>query len=277
MLPSSNWKTFSYKAVPFVALAVWLGIFQSCSSAPPPPLPQSSWGDRYAYSYDLPRSAVVRPAGSVPLTIAVVNPTYKEAESALGTELFLKVGKGISASMGTDLDKILIAKGLTTTGPFPSLDELTYSEKKDASLTLAPRVFVTAEIKYTTEAHKVERVGRMERDFVMNVTGWVTFIMQESLSGQKMWIKKLELDSVRKVGVVDWEGLPQYQPDTCGGRAIVGYQPVGIVHDGRVDALASALQEMSPVVTSQFQKFIGPDAMIQLKEKVIEIRSLKVY
>jgi hypothetical protein len=261
MLLSSSWKTFSYKAAPFVALAVWLGIFQSCSSAPPPPLPQSSWGDRYAYSYDLPRSAVVRPAGSIPLTIAVVNPTYKEAESALGTELFLKVGKGISASMGTDLDKILIAKGVTTTGPFPSLDELTYSEKKDASLTLAPRVFVTAEIKYTTEAHKVASVARMERDFVMNVTGWVTFIM----------------DSVRKVGVVDWEGLPQYQPDTCGGRAIVGYQPGGIVYDGRVDAIASALQEMYPVVMSQFQKFIDTDEMIQLKEKVIEIRSLKVY
>jgi len=32
--------------------------------------------------------------------------------------------------MGTDLDKILIAKGVTTTGPFPSTDEITYPRRK---------------------------------------------------------------------------------------------------------------------------------------------------
>lgn len=277
MRASFNRKKLYYQGGAFLALAVWLGAFQSCVSVAPVPLPQSPWGGKYAYSYDLPSTAVVKPPGSVPVTVAVVNPSYREEQSALGTELYGKVGKGLSASMGTDLDKILIAKGVTTTGPFPSLDEITYSEKKGATLTLAPKVFVTTEIKYTNEDHQVQGAARLERNFTMSVTGWVTFIMQEPLSGQKMWIKKLELEAVQKEGVVDWEGVPQYSPGGCGGTQVIGYQPGNIVYDGRVDALASALQEMYPVIMSQFQKYIDTDEMIELKEKVQEIRSLKVY
>ena len=80
--------------------------------------------------------------------MAVVNPSYKDDESTLGHPNYLKIWRGFSASMGADLDKVLIAKGLTTTGPFSSLDEITYSQKKDAALTLAPKVFVTAEVQY---------------------------------------------------------------------------------------------------------------------------------
>ncbi len=42
--------------------------------------------------------------------------------------------------MGADLDKVLIAKGLTTTG-LTFLDEITYLQKKDAALTRWPRRF----------------------------------------------------------------------------------------------------------------------------------------
>ena len=111
----------------------------------------------------------------------------------------------------------------------------------------------------------------------MNVAGWVTFNMQEPLSGQKMWIKKLELDAVQKEGVVNWDGVPQYSSDGCGGTSISGYLPGDVVYDGRVDALASALKEMYPRVMSQFQKYIDTDEMVALKEKVQEIRSQKVF
>ncbi len=139
-----------------LALAVWLiGLHGCITPSIPTPLPQSPWGEIYAYSYHLPPDAVIAKPGSVPVTVAVVDPSYKEEDSALGTKLFSKVGKGLSTSMGTDLDKILIAKGVTTTGPFPSLSEITYSEKKGAALTLAPKVFVTAEIRTLGEPRQV--------------------------------------------------------------------------------------------------------------------------
>ena len=40
--------------------------------------------------------------------------------------------------------------------------------------------------------------ARSERSFVMVTSGWISFVMQEPLSGEKMWIKKLELDPIAR-------------------------------------------------------------------------------
>ena len=280
-LANSKTKTICLQLLAAMALGAWLIGSHGCvtQSAPPTPLPQSPWGERYAFSYHLPDEAAAAKPGSVPVTVAVVNPSYKEDESALGTELYAKVGKGVSTSMGTDLDKILIAKGVTTTGPFPSLSEITYSEKKDAALTLAPRVFITAEVKKIGDPRQVDYASppRTEQDFAMSITGWITFIMQEPLSGEKMWIKKLELEPVEMRGVIATESIPQYSKDECGDEILSGYRPGNILYDGRPDAMASALKQMYPVIMAQFQKYLDTDEMVQLKEKGKEIRSLKVY
>jgi hypothetical protein len=262
-------------------LGAWLGILPSCAGPANSgaPLPRSTWGEKYAYSYDLSRTELKAP-GSIPVNVAVVNPYYKDAESVLTHELFSSVGKGFSTSMGNDLDKILIAKGMTTTGPFPSLDEITYSEKKNAALTLAPKVFISADIKYAGELHPVARdVGvTMEREFTMNITGWISFIMQEPLSGEKMWIKKLELDPVKVEGVEIYEANAQYRADGCGGQALVGYNPTAKkLYIGQTEAMASALKKMYPVILSMFEKYLDSDELVQLKAKGQEIRALKVY
>ena len=267
--------------LPLLALLfLWLGIFPSCQSSAgdAPGLPESAWGERYAFSYDLSKSAQKSP-GSVPITIAVVNPYYKEEDSALGTQMFGKIGKGFAASMGADLDKVLIAKGVTTTGPFPSLDEITYGQKKDAALILAPRLFVTTEIKYSKPQAVMRNIGTtMERQFSMNVTGWISFNMQESLSGQKMWIKRLELEPVHVDGVEIFEAIPQYGNDGCGGRPLVGFDTSDKrLYVGQVDALAGALKQMYPVIISQFEKYLDTEEMMQLQEKGKEIRASKVY
>jgi hypothetical protein len=264
-----------------VLFCTWLGILPSCATSTntAAPLPSSSWGERYAYSYDLSRTERNDP-GSIPVNVAVVNPYYRDAEGAFTNELFSSVGKGFSTSMGSDLDKILIAKGMTTTGPFPSLDEITYSEKKSAALTLAPKVFISADIKYTGELHPVARsVGTtMEREFTMNITGWISFIMQEPLSGEKMWIKKLELEPVKVDGVEIFEATAQYQNSGCGGPVLVGYNPTAKkLYQGQTEAMAGALKKMYPIILSQFEKYLDGEEMVQLKAKGQEIRALKVY
>jgi hypothetical protein len=291
-----------YKLAPVLALAAWFGFFPSCATPPAAdPLPTSEWGDSYNYSVNL-SGLPTRPAASVPINVAVVNPSYKEDESSLVNPLYSKIGRGLAGSMGADLDKVLIAKGMTTTGPFSSLDEITYSQKKDAVLTLAPHVFITAEIKYAggpggpdpraalmsmpgaqfggNQGTPVLRsVGMtMQKSFVMHVGGWVSFVMQEPLSGEKMWIKRLELDTVETTGIEVYGAAPIMQGSGCGGQAVVGYNSSGVLlYDGKTDALASALKQIYPVVISQFQKYLDADEMVALKAKVEEIRKSKVY
>ena len=277
--PSLNHIQTRHQLIFLAALLGWLGLFPACTTTQvAPPLPTSAWGDKYAYSYNPPAGQSMAP-GSVPVSVAVVNPSYRETDSALMNELYSKVARGFSSSMGTDLDKILIAKGMTTTGPFPSLDEITYSEKKNAELTLAPKVFISTEVKYGDLKPITRREGlTMERDFTMNISGWVTFIMQEPLSGEKMWIKKLELDPVQVSGVEIFEGVARYRADGCGGQAITGYDATAKhLYHGQTEALASALKKIYPVIMGTFQRYLESEEMVLLKEKGKEIRERKVY
>ena len=191
--------------------------------------------------------------------------------------MYSGVGKGLSVSMGTDLDKILIAKGITTTGPYASLDEITYSQKKGADLTLAPRVFVAAEIKQGDWQH-IYGADRQESHFVMNVTGWISFIMQEPMTGEKMWIKKLEIDPIRSEGIIAQEAIARYSNGGgCDGPQFTGYSAGKILYDGRADAMANALKEIYPMVMERFYESLETEEMLELKAKGQEIRSTKVY
>lgn len=277
--PDLSQVKFRHQLYLVAALIAWLGIFPACTAPnTAAPLPQSTWGGRYAYSYSPPQTGSVG-AGSVPVTVAVVNPSYRETDSALMSEIYAKVARGFTSSMGTDLDKVLIAKGMTTTGPYPSLDEVTYSEKKNAELTLAPKVFISTEIKYGELRPTRRQEGlTMEREFTMSISGWVSFIMQEPLSGEKMWIKKLELDPVQVSGIEIFEAIAQYRSDGCGGRAISGYNASDKhLFYGQTEVMAEALKRLYPVIMSKFQQFLDAEEMVQLKEKGKEIRSRKVY
>jgi len=262
---------------------VVLGLVIACgpkpAAVPVVPMPSSPWGGNYSYSY-APPSAAAR-AASVEASIAVVNPSYREVESALMDPIYMQVGKGFSTSMGVDMDKILISKGMTVKGPFASLDEITYSDKKGSALTLAPKVFVVTQIKYLGNFRNVQGQSGvwMERDFEMSTSGWVSFVMQEPLSGEKMWLKKVELDPVVQRGVEAYEAIPQYT--TTRGLTVrttlSGYSQGKLIYDGKVDGMADTLKQMYPIIMEKCWTFIDPEEVVALQEKGKEIRASKVY
>jgi len=50
-----------------------------------------------------------------------------------------------------------------------------------------------------------------------------------------------------------------------------------LIYDGKIDAMASALEKMYPIILEQFEKYLDTEEMLQLKKKGQEIRALKVY
>jgi hypothetical protein len=118
-------------------------------------------------------------------------------------------------------------------------------------------------------------------------TGWISFVMQEPLSGEKMWIKKLELDPVEVRGVEVFDAVPLYH--TVPGRpGLLFGTPDEVVfdgfklddellYDGKVDAMADTLKTMYPLILDKFSTFLDSNEMLALKEKGKEIRALKVY
>jgi hypothetical protein len=250
-----------------------LGFISGCATTPAnTPLPASRWNGNYAYSYD---PAQKTPPASVKASLIVVNPFYKEAESTFVDAAYAKVGKGFSKSMGVDLDKIIIAKGMTATGPYETLDDITYPDKKGSDITLAPRVFLTSETKF---ADTVEReylgVGHMEKPFTMKIGGWVAYEMREPLSGQKMWVKKLELENKEVSGSEIYEAVA-LRTDSYG--AVLQWGEGKLKYSGREEALANALREYYPAIMEKAWVYLNTEEILDLKEKTKEIRERKVY
>ena len=276
----------------WITLALWFIATPGCMSldtpyTPPPDFPASHWGGSYRYSYE---PAQTFNSGSISALIAVVNPVYKVEESALMQPAYSKVGKGFSASMGVDMDKVLIAKGMTTVGPYATLDEVIYSHKKNAALTLAPNVFITVDVQYQGNPYYYEGrapsgeiENRVTQKFKMAVGGWVSFVMQEPLSGEKMWVKKLELETTEMEGVEQFNAVPQYQ-NTYGffgevnGTFVSGYNCGDkLLYNGKKEVLADALKKMYPLIMEKFWIYMDTEEILKLKETTEEIRKLKRY
>ena len=284
------------KTIIFFGFIATAGFILAC--APPPtippsptptsPLPTSHWGDNYFYNYEPPNK---RPPVSLKATIIVVNPFYKDTESSLIDPIYAQVGKGFSKSMGVDLDKVIIAKGMTSVGPYLTLDDVTYPDKKNADITLAPRVFLTTETKYDEWRNLIYRDNKnptgeitvKERKFEMKIGGWIAYEMREPLSGEKMWVKKLEMEEKVVQGIEIYEALPIYETRYTGQYNDIPYQYLArydqgkMIYNGRVDAIADALKEHYPIIMEKAWTYLDTEEILNLKEKTKEIRQLKRY
>jgi hypothetical protein len=215
------------------------------------------------------------PPASVRVNVIVVNPFYKEAESVFVDSTYSKVGKGFSKSMGVDLDKIIVSKGMTAVGPYPMLDDVTYPDKKNADITLAPRVFITTETKFgELFQREYEGVGHWAKPFDMKISGWVAYEMREPLSGQKLWVKKLELEE-RQVSDVEIYEAVALRTDGYGN--VIQWDQGKMRYSGREEALANALRDAYPTIMEKAWTYLNTEEILDLKGKTKEIRDRKVY
>lgn len=252
--------------------------------APPPRIetPISKWNNNYSFKFDLPET---KPAVSVDATIAIVDPTYDKdtrvthidrsqgRSKVIGEgefrrdETLLPVARGFARSTTVDMEKILVAKGMTVKGPYGDIEEITYPDKKGTDLTLTPTIYLAP--KVIQEGEWVYNYGKVTRNITVEVSGWIAFVMREPLSNEKIWIKKLELDTVRASNIVTATAVLQ-KPEYV-------HVPGQIEYNGSGEAVADALSQMYPIIMNKFLTYINGDEILSLKAKSQEIRALKRY
>ncbi len=213
--------------------------------------PVSRWQGGYHFSWQPPRSAG---PGALRVTIAVVSPAFaQQNEFALN---HASVANGFTRSLASDLDSLLIAKGMTVTGPYESLDMMTYPDKKNADLSLTPDVVLNATVKESGWVFDGQYFTKPVQVFM---DGSVSLVLREPLSGEKIWIRKIPLQTVSKSGTVIarrqtlvTSGPPLIQPGAkkvCLSQVVeaasrTSLQPGDILLDGIEEALADCIQEV---------------------------------
>jgi hypothetical protein len=204
------------------------------------------------------------------------------------TKDMVKVFKSFAGSIGEDVEARLVAKGMTTKGPF-ALSEVTYPDKKGADLTVM--INVIFDIQYTNQ--KFLREGEFVGDRHgkvysgnMSVGVKVFYYMLEPLSEEKMWIKKLDL------GVQDFNyefareqeryvSGTHFVSDGCGGgynQTTYAWRDMDTyLYDGRAKIFSDILKDAYPQVMKTANVYFDVDEMMNLKSKSQEIRERKRY
>ncbi|MGH8069656.1 MAG: hypothetical protein ACRERE_31325 [Candidatus Entotheonellia bacterium] len=168
--------------------------------------------------------------------------------------------------MKADLDKMLVAKGFKVTGPYDSLDVMTFPDKQTATLTLTPIVDLRATQQPTNRTGTGSPLFPAREEGVYVIGGWISLVMLEPLTGEKMWIKRIEVESFQEPYVHEYivqQSRQQVIPRT--------------VTDTRPHALAAALEKIYPEVMQKAWAYFHPEEVLQVKKQAEEARRLKRF
>jgi len=205
------------------------------------------------------------------LTIALVSPRVAE-ESRLGGyegkqyfDLFVR-------AIHTDTNRALLEKGFTVTGPFPSLEEMTYPDKKAAPLALTPEVVIVLDETYTVNRNEDLGMGALggsrviERKGTLTATALVKFVIVEPMSGQTIWLKRVDIpESSATIEVdllVDYQGNPNpYHRNVDNSDAVV----------------VQVLNQAYPEILKKFWNYLNAEEIAVMRKAADEVRSRKVF
>jgi hypothetical protein len=256
------------------------------------PIPQ--YTDLYSFPrYNVPEA---KKAGSANVTVIVTVPRFKNTATqeyagapkmtAGGniTPEMVKVFDSFAGSMSEDIQAQLVAKGMTTMGPY-DWDEITYPEKKESDLVSSVEVILdihsSTPVQQDGEYFEGGTYGTVYAA-TLTVGTKVYFNLHEPLSGEKMWIKKIDLgvqDYPYKFAVGQQQYISSYQSDGCGGRIpIYSWRSTGnYVYDERAKIFSDVLKNAYPQLMKAAWNFLNTEEMQDLKLKSKEIRAKKVY
>jgi len=204
----------------------------------------------------------------------VVNPSYTNVSGKLGLRKFVK---SFSGFLGSSLDEVIVAKGMTAKGPYDSLDMITYPDKKGSDLTLTGKLFISPGESELIDTERVSINSSSGRNvlcdlmtFEATVEVWITLEMREPLSGEKMWVKKIDLGT----------HTAEYQKAFAftyrkGGKTMV--RRAKPKFDTREDIIARLFDTLYPNIMETAWNYLNTDEMLMLKKTGGEIRKAKRY
>jgi hypothetical protein len=167
-------------------------------------------------------------------------------------------------SLQTDLQRTLIAKGFTVTGPYENFEVMTFPEKKDAALALVPEFVLVVDERYVKSYQNPE--GNLTQlSGSINVNGFVKFTMVEPLSEQKIWIKKINLPE--QTEPIDVDILM-----TSGSM-----NPFHSNKDNRYAAFVNILNNVYPEVMHKFWNYLTPEEIELMRKASTDARARKGF
>jgi len=223
--------------------------FMGCATAPLPPVQDYT----PHFTFAAPDGA----ANPLDMTIAIVRPLDKSGLTKV-TNVESQDAIAFNDAMTVQFQEILNKKGIKQTGPFDDLNAMTFPDKKGADLALTPEFGV--ETSGPQEIQTMDGTGQLigvAWNGPCAATGYVSLVLLEPLSGEKLWVKKID--------------VPVTQVD-CTGRVEAADRARFL--KGKV---AQLLEKVYPVVMKKTWDYMSAEELTLLKKQSQELRAKKVY
>lgn len=287
-----NANSMKSSALYSVSVAALLSLTAACmppaqQAAPeaPPPAPQ-------AYQPNF-KFKPVTAADKVDVTVGVIEPVYSTTRALEYHKLYEKdkTLKDMLSALNASFAEILVAKGFNTKGPFISLNEMTFPDKKGSDLLFYPEFDFQVAVETTNRRPaadaakpKAEDDGGlfgglikvseakpnaaapaapvpMTCDGTVAVSGNIVFIVQEPLSGERMWVKRLDVSGASQ----------SFPVKDCNA------QPGDVRPREVEDAWAKAHEIVYQTSMAALDKYINGEEFQQFKRQAQELRDKKAY
>jgi len=155
----------------------------------------------------------------------------------------------------TDLEQILLAKNVRVLGVFKTRDEMNFDEKKRVTYAFTPEISINVDTKSKSSGGSpcVE-----EGDVIIN--GVVTLTLRESITGEKLWVKRIEVSPIIK----PYKFVAKYKEPchieyTLGVMGVLISSGLGEERDETDQALAAALSEFYMALGDKLWRHIDPE------------------
>lgn len=202
--------------------------------------------------------------GSANFKIALIQPSYaKSFGAANNTELF----KRFREAMGKDIEELLIAKGFTLMGPYESIDEMIFEDKKKTDISLFIEVAPTFTLNDGGWKTSVLKTGTYYTfKGTTSMSGKINLTGIEPLSNEKIWVKSVEIPTVENIQITT--GTTGYS---------VGDFSNILKSSGVYNPIGDALMEVYGGVLGKVERYIEPSEFNTLRNQVKELKSKKGY
>ncbi len=239
-----------------LVLAVFGLLAAGSASKPAAAPPKPPYEPNFTYS-------VPHAPEKIDVTVAIIAPTW----TGDGKDYWAKmkgdnVSKTMFSALRASFGELLSNKGFNTTGPFASLDDMTFPDKKAADFVLYGELDVALKIDRTN----VRETGpgwstgpHTDCTVIFSGAGNVNLVVQEPLSKEIIWKKRLETK------------LETQQAETSG--PLCGGPGDGAVPDGWAIINEALYQQ----VMTGLDKYVNGEEFQVLKKQAAELRAKKVY
>lgn len=179
----------------------------------------------------------------------------------------------VKKSFQTDLEQILLAKNVRVLGLFKTRDEMTFDEKKRATYAFTPEISISVDTKQrsTTASPYME-------DGNIIVNGVMTLTLRESITGEKLWVKRIEAEPIQKpYTFVAKYKEPYHVEQTLGVMGVPISAGSTEERDNTDQVLAAALSEFYTALGEKLWRHIDPEEWGKYLDQAQNLRREKRY